>query len=223
MEEVVKRFMVDSVRGLHQVRYNIAPLQPITIVFQESAKRILETVSWGLVPSWADNPSRAGTCINARSETLSEKPVFRGGFRSKRCLIPATGFYEWRKEGKSKQPYYFQLKSGEPFAMAGIWEDWHSPEGSQIVSAAVVTVWANRLVNQVHHRMPAILGFFDEDKWLDHSAFKPEALQSLLKPYAAEEMESFPVSTKVNSAANEGEELIRKIVPLPTFEQGSLF
>lgn len=192
-------------------RYNIAPTQPVPIVRLDQGQRRFALVRWGLVPSWAkDMP--ASLLINARAESIADKPSFRGAFRHRRCLVPADGFYEWRVMGQgAKQPYCIRLKSGEPFAMAGIWETWMTPDGSELDSCAIITTDANETLKPIHHRMPAILAPQDYDRWLDPNACPPRAALDLLRPAPDEWLEAYPVSTRVNKVANDNPDLIEPV------------
>lgn len=192
-----------------QPRYNIAPTQPVAVV-PNDGKQTLDHYVWGLIPSWAKDPEIGNRLINARAETLSEKPSFRSAFRRRRCLILSDGFYEWRKDpnGKTKTPFYFQLTDSRPFAFAGLWEVWRSPDGSEISSCTIITVPPNQLVEQVHNRMPAILPDDAYGLWLDPEEQEPRALEALLRPYPAEEMTFRTVSRLVNDPANEDPRVI---------------
>ena len=195
---------------LFPARYNIAPAQPVAVVRQSpgQAGRELASLVWGLVPSWSKEP--ASGFINARAETAAEKPAFRTPFRRRRCLVLGDGFYEWKKNGK-KQPYYFQLQDGRPFAFAGRWDRWEGRDGEIIESAALLTTEANGTVRPVHHRMPMILKPEDYAAWLDPDLHDAEALRQLLRPYPADAMMACPVSTHVNSPRHEGPECIRPV------------
>lgn len=184
-------------------RFNIAPTQPIAVV-TENSPRALEMMRWGLVPSWAKDPSIGNRMLNARAETLTEKPSFRTALTRRRCLIPADGFYEWRKQGKTKQPLCIHRKDDALFAFAGLWDEWLSPDGSPLRSCTIITVAPNQLMATIHDRMPAMLRPEEEGKWLNSSIKSVEELLSLLAPYPDEALEAFPVSTTVNSPANDG-------------------
>jgi putative SOS response-associated peptidase YedK len=203
-------------------RYNIAPTQQVFVVRESpgSGERELVPLHWGLIPRWADDPAIGGRMINARSETLAEKPAFREAFHKRRCLIVADGFYEWRQGAKPKQPYYIHLKQDGPFAFAGLWEHWKHGELA-IDSCTIVTTEANELLRPLHDRMPVILPPKDYARWLDEDLQEPEELTPLLKSFPAEAMTMHPVSTAVNSARREGPELIATSEPLKT--QGTLF
>jgi len=193
-------------------RYNIAPSQPIAVVPNTGENR-LDYFLWGLIPFWAKDPQIAGRLINARGETLAEKASFKAPYKYRRCLILASGFYEWQKQpgSKSKVPHYIRLKSGQPFGFAGLWDRWNAPDGSEILSAAIITTQPNPLVRPIHERMPVILPPSAYETWLDRGEKSPDELDSLLIPYPAKEMEAYPVSTFVNSPGNDGLECIRPV------------
>ena len=188
-------------------RYNIAPTQEVVSVMRNGASH-LARLRWGLIPSWAKDESIGSRMINARAETLTEKPSFKGLLRSKRCLIVADGFYEWKQENGSKIPMYMTLKSGEPFAFAGLWDLWKSPDGEHIRSCTIITTEPNDLVAPIHNRMPAILlpGVYAD--WLDPDMRDEQALSHWLAPYPAEEMTARPVSRLVNDPKRDSPELI---------------
>lgn len=192
-----------------QPRYNVAPSQPVAVV-PNNGKNQLDFFLWGLIPSWAKDPEIGNRMINARAETLTEKPSFRTAFRRRRCLILADGFYEWRlvPGQKVKIPTYIKLQSGTPFAFAGLWESWNSPDGSNILSCTIITAEPNSLVRDIHNRMPVILPRDAYQTWLEPGEPDIEGLKSLLRPYPAEEMTAYPVSRLVNSPANESAECI---------------
>ena len=187
---------------------------------------------WGLIPSWAKDASIGAKLINARAETLLEKPSFKNAVKARRCLILANGFYEWHTIApKHKQPMYVRLRSQAPFALAGIWDEWKNPETQAFVrSCSIITTTPNALLAQFHHRMAVILSLNDEAAWLDESLPTPDVM-NLLRPYPAEEMEAFPVSERVNSFRDDDAGLIEAVEPLPfnvpkknaTSEQQSLF
>jgi putative SOS response-associated peptidase YedK len=188
-------------------RYNIAPTQEIVSVMRNGASH-LAWLRWGLIPSWAKDESIGSRMINARAETLTEKPSFKGLLRSKRCLIVADGFYEWKQENGSKIPMYMTLKSGEPFAFAGLWDLWKSPDGEHIRSCTIITTEPNDLVAPIHNRMPAILLPGAYADWLDPDMRDEQALSHWLAPYPAEEMTARPVSRLVNDPKRDSPELI---------------
>lgn len=196
----------------YRPRYNVAPGQLILAARDGDAGRKGAMLKWGLVPSWAKDPSIGYKMINARSETVAEKPSFRRAFDQRRCIIPADGFYEWRKDGKQKIPMRFRLRDGRPFAFAGLWEAWRPPdgEGETLFTCTILTTAANELVQPVHDRMPVILAQESLDLWLDRDV-PGEGVVSLLRPYPAREMEAYEVSPRVNSVANEDPELIEPL------------
>jgi putative SOS response-associated peptidase YedK len=193
-------------------RYNIAPTQPILGIANNHPDRF-EHFHWGLIPSWAKDPAIGNRMINARAETLAEKPTFRTALRRRRCLIPADGFYEWKKDpgGKTKTPMLIRMKSGEPFAFAGIWETWHSPDGSVIPSCTVITTQPNELMATIHDRMPVILKPEDYQRWLDPKERDPADLTDLLNPYPAVRMEAKPVSRAVNNPKHDSSACIESM------------
>jgi putative SOS response-associated peptidase YedK len=196
-------------------RYNIAPTQRIAVIRQDADQQNhLAQLRWGLVPSWVKE-LKGPLLINARSETISDKPAFRQAIRYRRCLIPASGFFEWRQEGKAKLPRYIQLK-GALMVFAGIWESWKSPEEEVLESCAILTTSANSLVAGLHDRQPVILYPSDFNLWLDRHTNDPVQLKHLYRPYPADLMELYPVSTLVNVTKNQGPDLIAP-------EQESLF
>jgi putative SOS response-associated peptidase YedK len=199
-------------------RYNQAPGQDAGVVISLPKGRRLVMMRWGLVPSWARDAKIGNRLINAQAETLTEKPAFRSAFRSRRCLVLADGYYEWAKGRGGKQPMRFVLKDRGSFAFAGLWESW-APRRKEATEAVctftVITTRPNQLAAEVHDRMPAILRPRDEEVWL---AGRPDLAAKALGPYPAEEMECYPVSTRVNSPANEGDDLIE-----PVATQAGLF
>ena len=194
-------------------RYNIAPTQSIATVKVDSEKieRQFQFMRWGLIPSWAKDMKIGSHTINARSETVAEKPAFRSAIKHRRCLIIADGFYEWQPQGKKKQPYYFTMANGEPFAFAGLWENWESPEAENIVSCSIITTAANSTVQPVHDRMPVILPQGNWEQWLDPSVDKAQEVLPLLQPYDPAAMKANAVSTIVNSPTRDSPECIQTI------------
>jgi len=193
-------------------RYNIAPSQNILVArHNEQNHRELSMLRWGLIPAFLKNPKLVVNPINARSESVKEKPFFKDAFRKRRCLIPADGYYEWRHFGKLKQPYLMRFKNNALFFLAGICENWVSPEGEVIETVAMLTTSANEMVAQVHDRMPVIVGQENFAIWLNNAHSNVDILTSLLVPYASSDMEIYQVSTVVNSARNEGPECIKSI------------
>lgn len=190
-------------------RFNIAPTQPV-LVIPNNDKFKADFFVWGLVPMWAKDPSVGSRLINARGETVAEKPSFRGSLKYKRCLVLADGFYEWKSHParKAKTPFYIHMKDRKPFAFAGLWDTWNSSDGSLIRTCALITTEPNELMAMIHDRMPVILHPRDYAKWLEPSAQTPDQVLPLIKPYPAEEMDAYPVSTLVNKASNDLPELV---------------
>ena len=185
-------------------RYNIAPTQAILAVRQSEQGRIGDLLEWGLIPAWAKDPRIASNLINARSETVAEKPSFRTALRQRRCLIIADGFYEWQASGgKRKQPMFFHMRDGKPFAMAGLWETWRDPSGSERRTCTILTTSPNELLASVHDRMPVILARDDYARWLDLGLRHAEALSDLFAPFPAEAMAAYPVGLGVNRVGND--------------------
>lgn len=192
-------------------RYNIAPTQQVATILQ-NPQRQFQWMRWGLIPSWAKDSSIGNRLINARAETLTEKPSFRHAFKRNRCLIIADGFYEWQKVENRKQPYYFQMQDSQPFAFAGLWENWHSPQEEEIISCTIITTKANAIASSIHNRMPVILPLECYDLWLDPTVTDPKRLQSLLQPYRDDAMKVTAVSSIVNNPANERPECLSPVV-----------
>jgi putative SOS response-associated peptidase YedK len=189
-------------------RYNVAPTQSVAVIRQNPKEpvRQLSLMRWGLIPSWSKDPSAAARMINARSETASKKPAFRDPLRFRRCLIPADGFYEWARKGAFNQPYCFEVREGELFAFAGIWDGWKNTEGQWIKTCSILTTTPNAVASGVHDRMPVILGSDSYGLWLDPGMTNVTAASDLLKPYDARLMRCYPVSTRINSVVNDDEE-----------------
>ena len=193
--------LVDIVR-----RFNIAPGTDIPAIrHSPDGKRVMHLLRWGLVPHWAKDPSIGARLSNARGETLTEKPSFRDAFKRRRCLVPADGFYEWKSEGKQKQPYYFSMKSGEPFALGGLWESWRAPNGDILRTCCLITTEPNEIMLPVHDRMPVIVSPDDYETWLTG---EPDNVQALVKPYQTDGMQAWAVSKRVSRASEEGADLI---------------
>jgi putative SOS response-associated peptidase YedK len=188
-------------------RYNVAPTQEVVSILRNGTAH-LDLLRWGLIPSWAKDESIGSRMINARAETLAEKASFKGLLRSKRCLVVADGFYEWKKDNGSKTPMYIALKNGEPFAFAGLWDIWKSPDGQQLRTCTIITTEPNELVASIHDRMPVILSADAREEWLDTSLQDVNALLPLLGPYPADEMTARAVSRLVNNPKVEGPELL---------------
>jgi putative SOS response-associated peptidase YedK len=204
-EALAQAFDLDSIPADFPPRYNIAPSQPIAAILKtpEHPERHLQLLRWGLIPSWAKDPAIGNRLINARAESLAEKPSFRAAFKRRRCLIPSTGFYEWQKRSSGKQPYFIGLRDSQPFAFAGLWETWED-----ISTATIITTDANPLLQPIHERMPVILRPQDYDLWLDPHNQNPAELQTLLKPFPAADMAAYPIGNQVNNPAHDGPDCI---------------
>jgi putative SOS response-associated peptidase YedK len=192
-------------------RYNIAPTQPIPIVRVEECQRRFALVRWGLIPSWVKDPRTFSLLINARGESLLDKPAFRSAMRYRRCLIPADGFYEWRREGSRKQPYYVHLRAGGLIAFAGLWENWTGPNGEEMETAAVVTTLANRTLQSIHERMPVIISPEAFHIWLDCRSVDAKTAAALIAPAPNDLLETYEVSAAVNRTANDSSALIQPL------------
>lgn len=195
----------------YKPRFNIAPSQQVLAVINDGQKNRLGQLKWGFIPRWAKDKRIGFKMLNARAETLAEKPMFKHPFKRQRCIIPSDGFYEWKREGDVKQPYHIRLKSGEVFGFAGLWDRWESTDGDVIHSCTIITTEPNDLMADIHQRMPAILRKEDEQVWLDRKVEDTAVLQDFLRPYDAEEMDLFKVSTEVNSTKNEYDSLLKPL------------
>ena len=187
-------------------RYNVAPTQPVPVIRQhpKEPRRKLSLMRWGLIPSWAKTLS-GPPMINARSETAATMPAFRDPMKSRRCLVPADGFYEWQRKGTVKQPFCFEVTDGELFAFAGLWDRWKDPSGQWIKSCSILTTTPNAVTSAVHDRMPVILEPDSHDLWLDPGMQNVAAVSDLLKPYDARQMRCYPISTRINHVENDDE------------------
>jgi putative SOS response-associated peptidase YedK len=213
-EQIKSEFKIGSKNpNLYEPRFNIAPSQMIDVVFEPESERIISQLKWGLVPSWSKDSDIGNRMINARAETLTEKPSFREAFKSRRCIIPASGFYEWQKQAKgAKQPFYFYLKDKDVFGFAGLWESWIDKQtGEELETCTIITTEANNVLKSVHERMPVILKPESYDEWLDTKVKDTGRLQKLLVPYSAKEMDSHPVSRSVNIPDSDSSDLIEPI------------
>jgi len=191
-------------------RYNIAPSQDILIVINDGKRKLIKS-RWGFVPSWSKDLNTGYRMINARAETAANSRMFRSAFEKQRCLVVADGFYEWRKEGTTKKPFYIRLKSQKPFGFAGLYNTWTSPEGERLCTSTIMTTNANELVLPIHDRMPVIIPADKYDVWLGPAVHDSSVLQGVLHPYASGEMECFPVTPKVNSFKYNSPENIKPI------------
>jgi putative SOS response-associated peptidase YedK len=209
-EEVAARFQLAEA-PLFEPRYNIAPTQPVAGVRAGEGGSALSFLRWGLIPSWASDPAIANKLLNARSETVTDKPSFRSAFKQRRCLIPASGFYEWQKVSASrKQPHFIRPRDGGFFALAGLWEHWHDPKGESIETCTILTTQANELMRPLHERMPVILDSAADGVWLDPRS-SADALRSLFVPFASDRMEAIPVSLWVSNPKHEGPQCLEEI------------
>jgi putative SOS response-associated peptidase YedK len=211
---ILERFDIEEVsigESDYSPSYNIAPSQQVIAIVNDGTKNRLGLLRWGLIPPWAKDEKIGSKMINARAETVAEKPSFRNAFKKKRCLVVADSFYEWRRTDESKTPMRIKMKSGEPFAFAGLWETWKSPDGKTVNTCSILTTKPNDLMATIHDRMPVVLSKEAEKIWLDPNVQDPEVLGELLKPFDAKEMEAYEVSAAVNSPKNNGPELIEKV------------
>ncbi len=212
IEQLRLAFHIDQVNTTVEPNYNISPTQPVLTVVQRDGRNVLEAMRWGLIPVWAKEASIGARMINARAETIADKPSYKRPLKSQRCLIPANGFYEWQKAGAVKTPMFIRFKSNEPFAFAGLFDTWKSPEGESLTSCTIITTAANELMKPIHERMPVILPTKDYATWLDPRNADLARLVALLGPYpAADEMVAYPVSTRVNSPRNNSPELTQPV------------
>ena len=200
---IAKQFAITN-PPLFTPRYNIAPSQPIAAIrIDPTTTRTLVMLRWGLIPSWAKDPKIGYQCINAKAETVAEKPSFRSAFKKRRCLVVATGFYEWQVRGRIKQPMWIGLKNKEPFAFAGLWEHWQPTVGEPLETCTIITTEPNELMTPIHNRMPVILAPASYDQWLDPYFQEVDSLKTILRPYPSEELTAYPVSTLVNSPSHD--------------------
>lgn len=206
-EEVAEHYQLPEVPFVVP-RYNIAPTQPVAAVrLSQAGEREFTFFQWGLIPSWAKDPSIGSRMINARAETAPEKPSFRAAFKRRRCLLPATGFFEWRKTDGRKQPMYIHEAAGGIVSLAGLWEIWQSPDGGELETCTILTTGPNSLMELIHDRMPVILDPLDYDMWLAGDT-PADQLQHLLRPYDAERLFAHPVSTAVNKPQNDTPDVV---------------
>ena len=209
--DLAQRFEFGGSDFSYDPGYNIAPTESVVTV-RNVESREAALMRWGLVPFWAKDPKIGARMINARAETVAEKPAFRNALKKRRCLVLADGYYEWQKTPVGKRPYRIILKSGEPFAMAGLWETWKDPQGNVVPSCTIITTSANDFLSPIHDRMPVILPRESEDLWLDPDTDGAAVLTGILTPYADEALDAYEVSTMVNNARNVGPEVIARIV-----------
>lgn len=212
--EVVSEIFALSEVPISRPRYNVAPTQEVAVVREgaDGGNR-LDLLHWGLIPAWAKERTIAYKMINARSETLLEKPSFRQAYKYRRCVVPVSGFYEWRHEGKAKLPHYIRIRDGLPMLFAGLWESWKAPEGELVETFTILTTAANKLLETIHERMPVILHPAECGRWLDRSVTNPSVLASLFQPYPADLLEMWQVSPMVNTPKHDGPDLVVPISP----------
>lgn len=205
-------------------RFNVAPTQDVLAVrLTPDGKRAFARLRWGLIPSWAHDPSIGNKLLNARSETVAEKPSFRDAFRKRRCLIPADGFFEWKTEDGTKQPYFIHKPGRAPFAFAGLWESWESEDGTPVETCTIITTEANGLLKPLHDRMPVILGTDDFAKWLDPKTIEVKKLDALFRPLPEDALRLYPVTPKANNARFDDPSCVEPFEPEARARQGSLF
>ena len=207
-EKIAREFQLAEVPKI-EARYNIAPTQNILAIRHSPDGNEAVMLRWGLIPSWAKDAAIGAKLINARSETVTEKPSFREPFKRRPCIIPADGFYEWQRTGTKKKPFYFKLKDDGLFGFAGLWDKWRSPDGERLETCSILTTDANEVLSAVHSRMPVVLSPDSYDLWLDEDLRKLDLRRELLRPYPAPEMTAYPVSTAINSPQHQGEELVQ--------------
>ena len=206
--EIQARFLVNDAPADLAPRYNIAPSERMPVIVQHEENRKIEVMSWGLVPSWSKEPKPPFSTFNARAEGIAEKPAFRLPIRRRRCLIPADGFYEWGKTGSRKQPYFIHMRDDRLFAFAGLYDIWHGEGGQEIISYTIITGEPNDVIAPLHNRMAVILRPEDEAEWLDPGVTDPFQVTRLLKPYPADEMDVYPVSSLVNRAGYDTADMV---------------
>jgi len=194
-------------------RYNVAPTQPIAIVRLVDGERRFALVRWGLLPSWVKDPKNFSLLINARGESLTDKPAFSAAVKRRRCLVPSDGFYEWKASRTGKQPYFVRTKSGGPIAFAGLWETWMGPNGEELETAAIVTTRANRTLGEIHDRMPVIVPAEAFNLWLDCANVDVETALTVVVPAPDAVLEAYEVSTAVNRTANDNPVLVERWSP----------
>ena len=211
-DDLVQRFALDAVLVAPTASYNVAPTDPVPVVVQRQGQRLLDSYRWGLVPFWAKDLKSGARMINARLESVAEKPTFKHALKQRRCLVPASGYYEWLSRDGGKIPHFISARDGRSLALAGLWENWRSPEGERLRSCTILTRQAEPAIAALHDRMPVMLSAEDQiDIWLDEKARDPEELVGLLKGERSPELCYHEVSSKVNKVANNSPELIKKI------------
>lgn len=212
LEELIAHYLIDDSKiATLKPNYNVAPMHNIPAVIATDEGKRLGELRWGLVPFWAKDDKIGSKMINARSETVAEKPAFKRLLKSKRCIIPADGFYEWKKDGKHKHPYRILMSDGGVFSFAGLYDTWEDPDGKKISTCTIITTTPNSLMENIHDRMPVILRPEDEAGWLERNNDDVESLLKLLKPYDASKMRAYKVPATVGNVRNNSEELLEEI------------
>ncbi len=217
--EIMRTFQIKLTEATVQPSYNVAPTQSVLAVVQRDGRRVLQAMRWGLIPVWAKDMAIGSKMINARAETIAEKPSFKRLLKSRRCLIVADGFYEWRKDGAGKVPMFISVQSKHPFGFAGLYDIWVAPDGQAITSCTIITTGANDMMRSIHQRMPVILPKGAYRERLDPSNQNLEKLAKLLVPYSADKMQAYAVSPLVNSVGHNAPENIR---PAPSADGAPL-
>jgi putative SOS response-associated peptidase YedK len=209
LKALAKRFGVEAAEIELSSRYNVAPGQDMPVVLHKGINQV-QLMRWGLIPSWAKEAKIGYGMINARAETVVEKPSFRKPIRSQRCIVPSNGFYEWQKSTTGKVPYFIHLKDSPLFGFAGLYDHWKDPTGKEVLSYTIITTKANDMLRPLHERMPVILTPEEEEAWLDAEQYPVNDVVGFLKPYPADKMEAYPVSKDVNSARIDSPDLIKR-------------
>lgn len=212
LADIAREFEIEQLSFEFGPDYNIGPSREVPLVVRDTDKRLILS-RWGFVPVWSDDLAIGSRMINARAETAAEKPAFRKALASQRCIVPASGFYEWRKIGSRKQPVYITRKDGKMMALAGIHNTWVSPTGEKVSTFAILTTQPNELVKEIHNRMPVILKKEHYEQWLQTGQLPPEALSDIFKPFPPDKLEGFDVSPRVNSPANNSPDNIEPLEP----------
>lgn len=211
LQTLAERFQIESEPTSYEPKYNIAPGQNVPVIIEDEDERKCVIMRWGLVPQWSNDPLIGFQMTNARAETVAQKPDFKNSLRKRRCIVPCSGFYEWKKiDKKTKIPYHIKPENDYFFAFAGLWDTWNK-DGGNLTTFAIITTTPNELIEPIHDRMAVILSKEDEQIWLDPNNQNPDELVSLLKPYPSEEMQAYEISTFVSNAKNEGPECIAPI------------
>lgn len=219
IKELMTRFSIEHpLADMPKPRYNIAPSQAVPVVISRSP-RALVMMQWGLVPFWAKDPSIGSRMINARSETVASRPAYRASVKSRRCLVPTTGFYEWKDSDKGKIPYLVKKKDEKLFAMAGLYDHWMGADGSELLSFTILTTDSNEMMRPIHDRMPVVLHRDDEELWVKSEPLPEGELERIRDPYPSEEMEAYPVSRAVNDASKDSSDLIKPVATVRSGKQ----